>query len=103
MDMSFAPRFSAEPASESQTITLERVEQQESGDQDRFAHYVRKDRITQSAVEGGPVVALCGKIWTPTRDPGRFPICPACKAIYESIGSGSNAWPFGGDVPGGQG
>ncbi len=60
-------------------------EQTEPGDHERFAHYVRKDKIVASAVSGQPVVALCGKVWTPTRDPSRFPVCPACKAIYEGL------------------
>jgi hypothetical protein len=64
------------PATETQT---------EEGDHERFAHYVRKDRIVESAVTGRPVIALCGKVWVPGRDPSRFPVCPACKAIFESI------------------
>jgi hypothetical protein len=55
------------------------------GDHERFAHYVRKDQIVQSAVEGTPVVALCGKVWVPSRDPQRFPLCPECKEIYDSL------------------
>jgi hypothetical protein len=55
------------------------------GDHERFAHYVLKDRIMDSAVNGTPVVALCGKIWVPNRDPQRFPVCPECKEIYESL------------------
>ncbi|MBM7825188.1 hypothetical protein JOD55_001015 [Arcanobacterium pluranimalium] len=85
------------------TQLLERTEEQQSpGDNERYAHYVRKDRITQSAVEGGPVVALCGKVWTPMRNPDRFPVCPTCKEIYKNLnGGGSNSWPFGPDAPGG--
>lgn len=87
---------------DSTTATLERAkESREPGDEDRYAHYVRKDRITQSAVEGGPVVALCGKIWTPVRNPDKYPICPTCKAIYQNMGSGENSWPFGPNPPGG--
>jgi uncharacterized C2H2 Zn-finger protein len=33
------------------------------------------------------VKALCGKMWVPTRDPDRFPICPNCKDIYEKMKS----------------
>jgi len=36
-------------------------------------------------VLGTPVVALCGKKWVPSRDPKRFPVCPDCKRIYESL------------------
>lgn len=55
------------------------------GDHDRFSHYVRKDQILESAVTGKPVKALCGKKWTPGRDPDKFPVCPTCKEIYERM------------------
>src|SRR3712207_3085363 len=55
------------------------------GDHDRFSHYVKKEKILQSALSGKPVRALCGKKWTPGRDPEKFPICPACKEIYEKL------------------
>ena len=63
---------------------LER-EQVDDGDHDRFAHYVRKEKIVESAVTGKPVIALCGKVWVPGRDPSKFPVCPTCKEIYESL------------------
>ncbi len=58
------------------------------GDHERFAHYVLKDKIVDSAVSGSPVRALCGKVWVPTRDPKKFPVCPMCKEIYESLPEG---------------
>ena len=58
------------------------------GDHERFAHYVEKDKIVDSAVTGTPVIALCGKVWVPSRDPKRFPVCPDCKRIYESLSEG---------------
>ncbi len=57
----------------------------DDGDHERFAHYVEKDKIVDSAVNGTPVVALCGKVWVPSRDPKKFPICPDCQRIYESL------------------
>lgn len=63
---------------------LER-EQVDEGDHDRFAHYVRKEKIVESAVTGKPVIALCGKVWVPGRDPSKFAVCPTCKEIYESL------------------
>ena len=57
----------------------------DDGDHDRFAHYVKKERILQSALSGRPVRALCGKKWTPGRDPEKFPVCPTCKEIYERL------------------
>jgi len=72
----------------------ERVDEAvEEGDHERFAHYVQKHKIVESAVTGAPVIALCGKVWVPGRDPNRFPVCPDCKRIYEGLppggGSGS--------------
>src|SRR5580700_5156263 len=58
------------------------------GDHERFAHYVKKDKIVESSVMGTPLVALCGKVWVPSRDPKRYPICPTCKEIYEQLPSG---------------
>lgn len=58
----------------------------DDGDHEKFAHYVKKDKIVSSAVEGTAVRALCGKKWVPNRDPKKFPVCPECKEIYEFIG-----------------
>ncbi len=83
------PQPQQEPASPQRTTVLERelVEEQqvEPGDHERFSHYVRKEKILESALSGDPVIALCGKVWVPGRDPQRFPVCPACKAIYEGL------------------
>ena len=64
---------------------LIREENIEPGDHERFSHYVKKDKILESAITGKPVRALCGKKWTPGRDPEKFPVCPQCKEIYESL------------------
>ncbi|MCE0486558.1 DUF3039 domain-containing protein [Ornithinimicrobium sediminis] len=57
----------------------------EPGDHERLAHYVRKEKILESAMSGEPVTALCGKVWVPGRDPKKFPVCPTCKEIYEGL------------------
>lgn len=64
---------------------LLRDEQIDEGDHDRYAHYVKKDKILTSALSGKPVIALCGKVWVPGRDPEKFPVCPECKDIYEKL------------------
>lgn len=75
----------------------ERTEEQtEAGDHERFAHYVKKDKIVESAVLGGAVVALCGKVWIPNRDPGKFPVCPECKEIFEGMPPGGDDSSSGG-------
>jgi hypothetical protein len=57
----------------------------EDGDEDRFSHYVPKDKLMAAMVDGIPVKALCGKMWVPSRDPDRFPICPQCKEIFAKM------------------
>jgi hypothetical protein len=65
------------------TITEERVEvRTDNGDHERFSHYADKEKITEAMVMGTPVTALCGKVWVPSRDPSRYPICPTCKEIF---------------------
>ena len=48
-----------------------------------------KDKLTEAMVMGTPVVAFCGKVWVPSRDPERFPVCPECREIWESLDSGA--------------
>ncbi len=69
--------------SKNSTTTDSVVNPVEPGDHERYAHYVRKDKVVESAVMGTPVVALCGKVWVPSRDPEKFPVCPECKEIFE--------------------
>ena len=54
-------------------------------DQSNYIHYVQKEKILTSALSGKPVIALCGKVWTPGRDPEKFPVCPTCKEIYDGL------------------
>jgi hypothetical protein len=77
----------AQPSTTTAVLEREQVEEQlqEPGDHERFAHYVRKEKILESALSGDPVTALCGKVWIPGRDPQRFPVCPVCKEIYEGL------------------
>ena len=51
------------------TLLEEQIQNVEPGDHERNSHYVRKEKIVESAVLGTPVIALCGKVWVPGRDP----------------------------------
>ena len=75
------------PSTSTSVLEREQVEEQvqEPGDHERFSHYVRKEKILESALSGEPVVALCGKVWVPGRDPQKFPVCPVCREIYEGL------------------
>ena len=77
------------PESGQSTLIEERTDLRvDEGDHERFSHYADKDKIMEAMVNGTPVRALCGKVWVPSRDPQRFPICPECKEIYESLPEG---------------
>ena len=65
---------------------LLREENLEPGDHERFSHYVKKDKIAESAVMGTHVVALCGEVFPVTKSPKPgSPVCPDCKRIYEQM------------------
>lgn len=74
------------------TDTLDRTDERtttrpsEPGDHDVFSHYVKKEALEAAILEGTSCVALCGKVWLPTKDAMRFPVCPECKEIYEGLG-----------------
>ncbi|MBN9107054.1 MAG: DUF3039 domain-containing protein [Propionibacteriaceae bacterium] len=75
------------------TIVKERTEESyeyrlDEGDHERFSHYVPKNKLTEAMVMGTPVIALCGKVWVPSRNPDRYPVCPECKEIWESMRDG---------------
>ena len=75
-------------------IEAEQIEERlsvEDGDHERFSHYVPKDKLMEAMVNGTPVIALCGKVWVPSRDPQKFPVCPECKEIWESMREGDDA------------
>lgn len=57
------------------------------GDHDKFAHYADKTDVTEAFVTGIPIIALCGKIWVPTRDGSGFPVCPECQKIFSRLTS----------------
>jgi hypothetical protein len=51
----------------------------------KFAHYAEKTSVTKGYILGTPVLALCGKLFIPSRDPEKFTICPICKDISEAL------------------
>jgi len=78
----------------SQTTVLERTETfYEDGDEERFSHYVPKGKLMEAMVNGTPVVALCGKVWVPTHNPEKYPVCPTCKQIWDSLKPGHDKGP----------
>ena len=57
----------------------------EDSEEKVFAHYAEKSEIAEALVLGIPIVALCGKIWIPHRDPDKYPICPRCKELHDAL------------------
>ena len=70
------------------------------GDHERMAHIVlegwypddggdfvsARPSVVEGLVNGTAVKALCGKVWVPSRDPKKYPLCPTCKEISDSLG-----------------
>lgn len=68
------------------TITRPETKLSEPGDHDRFAHIVfPAKKLTDAIVFGQPVTALCGHTWVPSRDPSKYPVCPTCKEVYDTM------------------
>lgn len=60
-------------------------------DAPKMFHYVLKNKITESAVMGSYVVALCGETFPVTKSPKPgSPVCPECKRIYEGLPPGGD-------------
>lgn len=68
----------------------ESVRPTDDGDHERLSHYVPKDKLMEGMINGTPVVALCGKVWVPSRDPEKYPVCPECKEIWDSLRKGDD-------------
>jgi hypothetical protein len=73
------------------TSVLEGIKQEEeviaydeNGDQ-IFTHYGKKAKVTEGYVMGTPVVAICGKVFVPHRDPQKYPLCKQCQDVANSL------------------
>ena len=62
------------------------VRDSDTGNANEVFHYVKKNKIAESAVMGTHVVALCGEVFPVTRTakPGS-PVCADCKKIYDRL------------------
>jgi hypothetical protein len=62
------------------------VREGDTGSANEVFHYVKKNKIAESAVMGTLVEALCGEVFPVTKAPKPgSPVCPACKEIYEQL------------------
>ena len=65
------------------------VRDQDTDQPPEMFHYVKKNKIAESAVMGTHVVALCGEVFPVTKSPKPgSPVCPACKENYDSLRPG---------------
>ena len=83
-----------------ETITeLVTTPEVDHGDDERFTHIVLEgytpekgdfvplgNSVVEGMINSSAVKALCGKVWVPGRDPRKYPICPTCREIAESMG-----------------
>ncbi|WP_173076303.1 DUF3039 domain-containing protein [Phytohabitans rumicis] len=68
------------------TEVLEHPDLKDADTGPEMFHYVRKEKIAESAVMGTFVIALCGETFPVTKVPKPgSPVCPQCKEIYESM------------------
>ncbi len=70
------------------TDVLERtdIDQQTSeDDEEHFAHYADAAKVTEGYIMGTPVIALCGKVFIPSRNPERLRVCPSCQKIKDAL------------------
>lgn len=66
------------------TETTNQISQQNL-EESKFSHYADAASVTEGYIMGKTVVAICGKVFVPTKDPYKFPICPICKELAEAL------------------
>ena len=76
--------------------TIEDRRTQESLDDGGKSREEVRQKLTEAMVMGTPVVALCGKVWVPSRDPQKYHVCPTCKEIWETLRPGDDGGGDGG-------
>lgn len=67
-------------SSDTSTEYIEDVE-----DASRYAHYADAASVTEGYILGKVIVAICGRVFIPTRDPLKLPICPICQELSEAL------------------
>jgi hypothetical protein len=50
-----------------------------------YAHYAESGSVTEGYITGRAVVAICGKIFVPSRDPKKFLVCPRCTELADAL------------------
>ena len=78
--------MSVQSGSDTQTRTPDAI--LDEGDHEKFSHIVigGTEAIMRAMLTGVPCEALCGKVWVPSRDPKKFPLCGTCDEIRRQRG-----------------
>ncbi len=68
------------------TQTLDRPDVRTTDDPPPMFHYVNKNKVVESVLDGGLVQALCGEIF-PVRKSAKpgSPVCPECEEVYKGL------------------
>ena len=75
-----------EPVSSSDVLEKPDVRESDTGNANEVFHYVKKNKIAESAVMGNLVEALCGEVFPVTKSPKPgSPVCPACTEVYNQL------------------
>lgn len=61
------------------------TQKSDSDNSEHFAHYADAAEVTEGYIMGTPVIALCGAIFIPSRDPLKLRVCPECKEILDAL------------------
>jgi len=64
---------------------LEKSDVHQTDDSEEFAHYAESASVTEGYIMGTPVIALCGKVFVPSKNPERLRVCPICKEIMDAL------------------
>lgn len=68
------------------TDVLEKTDSNtKESNEEHFAHYADAAKVTEGYIMGTPVIALCGKVFIPHRNPEKLRVCPICKEIVDAL------------------
>jgi hypothetical protein len=61
------------------------VDVNDTDDDENYAHYANKNKVTEGYVMGTSVITLCGIEFVPHQDPLKLRVCPKCKELYNAL------------------
>lgn len=61
------------------------VQENDTDGEENFAHYAEASEVTEAYVMGTPIIALCGKVFIPFRNPEKLRVCQKCKDIIDTL------------------